>query len=161
MSAAVRIALSCLPFLGSIVYAWDWINAHAAQGAPFFGPSAVGLLLWLWMVTMGALPLLVGGALSAMLAATLRLRPPATLGVVADRWLTFLGPIVYFAGGWLAWAAMWRLDMPTPTREAPYGPSYFWTIAVNGATWSVVFGAAAWRLVTREARLTPAAAAVP
>ena len=159
MSAALRIALSALPFLASIVYAWHGINAHMGQAAPFMVPSPYGLLLGLYMVTVGSIPLVIGGALSALLARALRLRPPVVVGVVADRWLSFFGPIVYFAGAWLIWWLMWQAARPMPTRDAPYGTSYFWLIALVGLSWSVAFGAAAWAFVVRD--VGPAATREP
>ncbi|GAB6197490.1 hypothetical protein [Lysobacter xanthus] len=160
MSAALRIALSSLPFVLSIVWAWRWINDGVAQGAPYIVPSVYGLLVGLWCIVLASAPVILGGLLSVVLAEILRLRPPHVVGIVADRWLTFSGPAIYFAGAWLAWAFMWDVDRPVPTREALYGTSYYWVIAAFAATWSVAFGAAAWHFVTRDVRLTPRAAAV-
>lgn len=153
MNAALRIGVCALPFAGSVGLAWRAGNEHIAQGAPMFGPSVFGLLLWLWMMTVGSLGLVAGGIASTLLAMRLRLRPPAVVSANADRWLAFFGPAVFIAAAWAAWAFMWHVDRPTPTRYAPYGASYFWMVAWVGGAWSVLFGAAAYHVVVREVRV--------
>lgn len=156
MNALLRIALSALPMVASIVLGWDAISQGFGQGSPAMGPSVYGLLLGSLVIVMSGLPYPLAGALASMfLAEALRLRPPAVVGVVADRWLTFAAPALYCAAAWGAWSFMWTVDRPTPTRYAPFGPSYFWTIGLVGLSLATVFGAFAMHLVTRQARPAP------
>ena len=159
MNAAARIGIAALPFAVAVVVAWHDMNAHLGQAAPFMGPSVFGLLLGLYMTAMASVPLVVGGVLSAACAHAMRLRPPAFVGDVADRWLSILAPLGFFAALFVAWRLMWQLDPPMPTRDAPYGTSYFALAAFLGLAWSVLFGGAAWFLVVRE--VAPARPAAP
>lgn len=152
MSALWRAAVCSLPFAASLMVAWEWINGHVAQGAPAFGPSVVGLLLWLWMFTMASIPVAIGGALAGVVAVALRLRAPTVVPVGTDRWMSFAVPMLFFAAGWAAWAVMWELDRPAATRYEGYGTSYFWMMGLLGATWAVPFGAAAWYFLSNDAR---------
>lgn len=156
MSALLRIALSTLPLVASIVLGWDAINQGFGQASAAMGPSVYGFLLGSLVIVMGGLPYPLCGALVSMVvAAALRLRPPAIVGVAADRWLSFAAPALYCAAAWGAWAFMWDIDRPLPTRHASFGASYFWTIGLVGLSLASVFGVSAMHLVTRQARTAP------
>lgn len=160
MSALLRIALSTLPLVVSIVLGWDAINQGFGQGAPYLGPSVYGLMLGLFVIVGSGLPYPIAGLLASMLLAEiLRMRPPAVVGVVADRWLTFAAVAVYFGAAWIAWWSMWRFDRPPPTRYAPFGLSYFWAIGLVAASMSALFGPWAYHLIVRDARVEPPAPA--
>lgn len=153
MSALARIGLSTLPYLVAIALSWRWVTDGMAQGAPYLLAGWWASLIGLFVVTMASLGPLAGGLVSMFLAEGLRLRPPAAVDIRADRWLSFAGPALYFLLPWLAWEVLWWWQPPVPTREATYGPAYFWVLGVLAATFAVPLGAFAAHLVIREARV--------
>lgn len=153
MSALLRIVVSTLLLVASIFLGWDAIRQGFGQGSPYLGPSVFGLLLGMYVIVASGLPYpLAGGLASVLLAEALRLRAPAVVGVVPDRWLTLAGPLLCFLAAGLAWKFMWLVERPVPTRYAPFGPSYFWGIGLVGALLATAFGGFAMHPVTREAR---------
>lgn len=153
MTTLCRIALSTAPYRASIVLAWHRVTDGIAQGAPYLLAGWWASLIGLFVVTMALIGPLLGALVSLLLAVVLRLRRPAAVGVETDRWLSFAAPAAYFGASWVTWQLMWWARTLVPTEHAAYGSSYFWILALLGATVAVPVGAFAAHLVIRQLRV--------
>lgn len=162
MSALLRITLSTIPFLASIVLGWDYLTDAVAQGSNYLVRGWWASLMGAFVIAMAAWIPLAGAVGSILIASVIRLRPPALVGPVADRWLLLYGPAVFVAASWATWNAMWRILTPVATEYARYDAAYFWTTALVGLSLAVGTGAYVSAVVLRGARLpagaTPGAA---
>lgn len=148
----LRITLSVVPFLVSIVLGWDWITDALAQGATYLVRGWWASLIGAFVVVMASLVPLSGALGSILVAILLRLRPPAAVGILADRWLLLYGPAVFLGTSWATWRVMWLRQPPMETEYAHFDAPYFWTAALVGGSLAIGAGAYVSDIVLRSAR---------
>ena len=105
---------------------WDGMTDGIAQGTHYVVLGWYASLIGLYVIVMAAWVPLLGMAASLGVAALLRMRPPAAMPELAQRWLLLFGPAVFLAATWGTWTFMWWSHPPVATEFARYDAAYFW-----------------------------------
>ena len=152
LSAAWRIAISCVPFLASIILGWNWLTDMMAQGTHYMLLGWYASLLGLFSIGMVAWVPLLGAAASLLVAMLLSMHPPAVVSELGKGCLALFGLAVFVVASWCTWALMWWSFPPVATEYARYDTAYFLTTGLIVGSLAVATGGFAAVIVLRGAR---------
>lgn len=120
-----------------------------AQGTHYVVLGWYASMIGLFVIAMAVWVPLLGIAVSLLVAALLRMRPPAAIPELAQRWLLLFGPAVFVAGAWAAWTFMWSAHPPVATEFAHYDAAYFWITGLIIGSLAIAGGGYAAAIVLR------------